>query len=271
MRNPTKRRTASIVVAVVGAVALTTTIVLNRGRSPVDGAWFAMVIMSFFVTLFAIVGAITFHVHARWIARLKRGDKRLAQWSLSPAEWKQFRINDRAWREAGRSNSLKLRKEKSATNIDVTIAQDALMVDDDFYHLGALRGLQWIPETPPCLEYNMVTSGKNGSVKWNIRFPMSAGAEAQARAVWDHVHRPMPVNLARSIRRFRRSRVAGLVVAVLSGVVLLLTRGHFEQRAQSPMLWLFVAALIGLPVGLFLVAFCHWQLRAIARESKHSV
>lgn len=103
MRNPTKRRSASVIVAVVGAVTLTMTIVLNRGRSPVDGAWFAIVITSFLVTLFAIIGVITFHVHVRWIARLKRGDKRLAQWSLTPAEWEQFRINDKAWRDTGLS------------------------------------------------------------------------------------------------------------------------------------------------------------------------
>jgi len=269
MRNPTKRRSASVVVAVVAAVTLTTTIVLNRGRSPVDGAWFAMVIASFFVTLFAIVGVITFHVHVRWIARLKHGDKRLAQWSLTPAEWEQFRINDKTWRDTGRSNILKLRKDAVASNIEVTIAQDALMVDDDYYHLGAMRGLQWIPETPPCLEFNMVTSGKNGSVKWNIRLPMAAGADTQARAVWDYVHRPMPVNLGRSIRRYRFSRVAGLVVALLSGTVLLFTRKYYVGQLSTHQLWYFVTGAVGLPVGLFVSALSHWQLRAMTRESKH--
>lgn len=269
MRNPTKRRTASTVVAAIGAVALATTIVVNRGRSPIDGAWFAIVIASSFVILFAIVGIITYHVHVRWIARLNRGHRRLAQWTLSAAEWEQFRTNDKAWRDTGRPNSLKLRKDGTASNVAVIIAQDALMVDDDFYHLGTLRGLQWIPETPPSLEYNMVTVTKNGSVKWNIRLPVAAGADAQARAVWDYVHRPVSFDVARSIRRFRYSRVAGLVVAALSGFALIYTRAYYVNEVASHQLWYFVGGAVGLPVGLLVAAVCHWQLQVIARESRN--
>lgn len=269
MRNPAKRRNITLAVAAVGASTLVATILQNRGRSPVDGRWFAVVIVSFFVTLFAMVAVAVYQVHTRWRERLRRGHKRLAQWALTPAEWEQFRINDKTWRKSGRTNSLKLRKELATSDVEVIIAQDALMVDDDFYSLGALRDLQWIPESPPSLEYNMVTMAKNGAVRWNIRLPVAASAEAQARAVWDYVHRPVPDNTARTIRRFRFARTLGLMVAAISVAALVFARmSHGTQEMRSSMLWALVCGSVGLPAGLISSAILHWQLRRVEHGSK---
>ncbi|QJR37930.1 hypothetical protein [Gemmatimonas groenlandica] len=47
------------------------------------------------------------------------------------------------------------------TGIDVVIKEEFLMVDDDFRHFIAEVGaIQWLPESPPCRDITMVTSGK---------------------------------------------------------------------------------------------------------------
>ncbi|MGV3708762.1 MAG: hypothetical protein ACO1Q7_07970 [Gemmatimonas sp.] len=267
MRNPTRRRNLSLALTIASALTLGTTLILNRGRSPVDGTWFALAIGSFFVALGAAVAVITLQVHARWIARLKRGDDRLAQWTVSPAEWAQFAAEDQRWRDEGRINSVAVAKQNATNGVDVTIAKTSLMVGDDFYHLGALRTLQWIPSTPPCLEYNMVTHSKNGTIKWNIRFPVASGADAPARAVWDYVHRPVPADVTRSISTRRIARAIGLLVGVTCTVMFVIGWVLRTSPAQhSETMWALIIGLVGTPIGIFVAGLCHVQLKGLMRE-----
>lgn len=267
MRNPSRRRNLSLALTLASALTLGTTVIVNRGRSPVDGTWFALAIGAFFVTLGTTVAAITFHVHVRWIQRLKRGDDRLAQWTVAAAEWAQFLVEDKRWRDEGRINSVAVTKQNAINGVDVTIAKTSLMVGDDFYYLGALRTLQWIPSTPPCLEYNMVTHSKNGPVKWNIRFPVASGADAPARAVWDYVHRPVPRDVTRAISRRRVARTVGLIVGVTCSVMFVV--GWFlrsNPSQQSEALWALIIGLLGAPLGIFVAGLCHVQLKGLTRE-----
>lgn len=267
MRNQSRRRNLSLALSLTSALALATTLIVNRGRSPVEGTWFALAIGAFFVTLGAAVAVITFHVHVRWIQRLKRGDDRLAQWTVSTDEWAQFAKEDKQWRNEGRINSVAVAKQNATNGVDVTIAKTSLMVGDDFYYLGALRTLQWIPSTPPCLEYNMVTHSKNGTIKWNIRFPVASDADASARAVWDYVHRPVPADVTRSIGVRRVARTVGLIVGITCTV--LFVTGWFlrtNPSQQSEALWALIIGLIGAPLGIFVAGLCHVQLKGLTRE-----
>ncbi|MEP6833918.1 MAG: hypothetical protein ABJB74_11010 [Gemmatimonas sp.] len=264
MRNPAKRRNISLVVATSGLATLGTTLLLHK-HDAVLGAWFGVVLASFFVSLLSLVAVVVYQVHVRWIARLNRGAERLAQWTVSPTEWQQFRANDKVWRNSGRPNSFKPRKDANA-DVEVIVAKNALMVDNDFYSLGALRGLQWIPETPPSLEYNMVTQSKSGSIKWNIRLPVATNAEPQARAVWNYVHRAVPVDSAKRLRRLRLARTLGLVCAVLSAAALIYARVTYgNQSLQTSMLTALIFGVIGLPGTLLLSLLSHWQVQKVER------
>ena len=215
MRNARPRRNTSLAIASVAVATLLITVATHeKGTGP--GAWFGVLLGSFFTSIFSIAALVTFQLHIRWQRQLERGDRFLARWTVQPAEWAQFRQAELARIDVGRQNSVRVRSSSEGSGVEVRVAENALMVDDDFFKLAEILGLQYLPETPPCLEYNMVTRGKNGSVKWNIRFPVAEGAEAGARAVWDYVQRAKPArDTARAISRFRFWRPVGIVIAAI--------------------------------------------------------
>ncbi|MEO7360387.1 MAG: hypothetical protein ABI120_08655 [Gemmatimonadaceae bacterium] len=262
MRNARGRRTISLWIATVAVLTLVVTIATHeKGTGP--GAWFGVVLASFFTSLFSVVALITFHLHVRWQQKLERGDRFLAKWRVLPAEWAQFREREKARLDAGRGNNIRVRRISEETGVDVIVAQDSLMIDNDFFKLVEILGLQYLPETPPCLEYNMVTRGKNGSVRWNIRFPVATGAEAGARAIWDYVNAPKPpVDEAKRARRFRVARVIGLIVGIVSLPLFVFgftIRSTTENQAQ--VLTCLVIGMMGTPLGFFISGLSHWMLR----------
>jgi hypothetical protein len=264
MRNPGKRRNISVVVGAIALATLVLTLALHRGDSAL-GAWFTVVVISAHVTVFALVGLVVFQANHRMRVRLERGERMLAKWTLTAEQWRTFAADEVERKAAGRNNNFKVRPDRVDDGARVLIAENAIMIDDDFYHLGRMRGLQWLPDALPCLEYNMNTAGKSGSVKWNVRIPVPPDAEAQARAVWDYVHRPgqhAPPHVKAT--RFRRARAGGLVVAAVATPALVFTVNNLrrQEMPEFGLLALFVG-LIGVPIGLFVSVLSHVMLRRV--------
>lgn len=261
MRQPRKRRNISLAVLAVGVTYVVVTVFVTT-VDPRDSAVFGSLVAACFVSLFGLVGVIAYHVTHQRHQRLLRGERLLARWTVSPDEWKQFRENERLRATAGRDNTVKVRSASEASGIDVVITEESLMVDDDFYHLVAeMRALQWIPESPPCLDFTMVTSGKT-SVTWHIRFPCTEGAESRARVPWDYFQQRLAPRDERSrIPNFRLARRISAIVAAVSAVALVYAWYHFGNRSmQTPVLVTMIGGALGFPLGLFVFALTHWWL-----------
>lgn len=269
MRNAHRRRNISAIIATAAISVLIVTIATHE-KDTGPGAWFGVVLVSFFTGVFSLMGLVTFHLHVRWQQQLLRGDRFLARWTVLPTEWELFRANEKPRLEAGRGNAIKVQADNARTGIDVVVAQDSLMIGDDFYKLLQIQGLQYFPETPPSLEYNMITSGKSGSVHWNIRFPVAAGAEAGARAIWDYVNREKPVrDEVRTLRRFRLWRVLGFVIGVVCLPLFVygyLHRGQTE--IQTRVLICLIGGMAGAVLGFFISALTHGLLRSAERNAR---
>lgn len=267
MRNPRLRRSISLVVGAISSTTLAITVLRHWGESP-NESWFTVVVASTFVTLFALVAIVVYHANVSMRNRLESGHRLLAKWTVSPTEWQKFTADESVRIAAGRRNTFKLRPEQLANGVHVIIAENAIMIDNDFYHLDGLQSLQWLPDTPPCFEYNMITAGKNGSVRWNVRFPVANGAEPLARVVWDYEHRkgqrfdPDVVD-----RRMRRMRVGGLIVGIASTPALLYAISNLRNRTmEDATVWALIIGVVGVPVPLATSLIAHIMLRSNKRS-----
>lgn len=261
MREPRKRRNISLAVLAVGVTYFLVTVFATT-VDPRDGAVFGSLVAACFVALFGLVGAIAYQVTHRRHERLLRGERLLARWTVPPGEWRQFRENEHRRAAAGSDNAVRVRSASEATGIEVVITEESVMVDGDFHHLlTEMRGLQWLPETPPCLDFTMVTSGKR-SVTWHIRFPAPVGAESQARVPWDHFQRRLaPRDERGRIPAFRVARTLSAIVAAASAVVLCFAWYHYADRpAGASALATMIGGMLGLLVGLCLFGLTHWWL-----------
>jgi len=261
MRNPRSRRNISLAVLLAG-VGYVVLIPRTTALDPRQSAVFGTLVAACLVSLIALIGTIAYHVTHQRHQRLLRGERLLARWTLSPSEWAQFRENERNRASGGRDNSVKVRREREANGIDVVITEESLMVDDDFYHLSEMRGLQWLPESPPCLDFRMVTAGKSGSVAWHIRFPTAASAESLARVPWDVFQKRLaPRDEQQRISSFRLARRVSVAITIVSAFALLFAWRYYGDRSmQTPMLTAMVGGMIGFPVGLFTAGLTHWWL-----------
>lgn len=260
MRQPRNRRNISVAVLAVGLTYVLVTVFVTTVDTR-DRAVFGSLVAACFVSLFGLVGTIGYQVAHQRRQRLVRGERLLARWTVSPDEWKTFRENERRRETAGRDNVVTARSASEASGIDVVITEESLMVDDDFYHLGSeMRGLQWLPESPPCLDFTMVTTGKR-SVTWHIRFPATAGTEP-TRVVWDRFQQRLARRDERGrIPTFRVARQCSVVVAAVSAVALGFASYHYDnQSMQTPVLTTMIGGMLGFPLGLFVFGLTHWWL-----------
>ncbi|MEP6780541.1 MAG: hypothetical protein ABJC26_11675 [Gemmatimonadaceae bacterium] len=260
MRNPKKRRDVSAIFVLIGIAAFAITMALFRGEPAAHDSWLGSVVLSFFVTLIATVGLVVFQGHYRRREKLLNGYKHLAKWTVSPADLALFRENEKKHNAVGRGNALKIRKESNSTGFDVIVSQESIMVDDDFYGFVDRRGLQWLPDVPPSLEFNMVTASKNGSVRWNIRLPVPANAEAGARTVWDYFNRPqLAPNLA---KRYQSMKKFGVVCTLFSAPVMLFAVKFLgNESMKSAALASLIVGFVGMTTGISTFVVAHVLLR----------
>lgn len=261
MRNPRTRRNISAAVLVVG-IGYVVALPLLTDIDPRRAGVFGTLVAACLVSVTALIGTIAYSVTHGRHQRLLRGERLLVRWTLSPAEWAQFRENERNRASRGKDNAVKVRAEREATGIDVVITEESLMVDDDFYHLGEMRGLQWLTETPPCLDFRMVTPTKGSSVTWHIRFPAPVASESLARVPWDVFQKRLVPRDERSrIPGFRIARRVSVIIAIVSAAALLFAwRGYGDGSMQSPELAALIGGFIGFPLGTFTAALTHWWL-----------
>jgi hypothetical protein len=262
MRNPRLRRNISLAALVAGVAYLVGVFGVLK-ITPAEEGLFGGAIAAFIGSILAIVGIIAYHVTLQRQRRLLRGERLLARWTVLPDEWKRFRENERKRASGGKDNTIKVRADHDVNGINVVVTEESLMVDDDFYHLGDMRGLEWFPEAPPCLDFTMVTSTKGASVRWHLRFPTAAGAEPGARVIWDYVQKRLaPVDKRHQIPRWRAARWISLVVALGSALALVYARTHFDEVAtQKSVIVALIGGVFGLPLGLSISAIAHWWLK----------
>ncbi len=226
------------------------------------GAMFGSLVAACLVSLFALIGTIAYSVTHGRHQRLLRGERLLVRWTLSPAEWAQFRENERNRASRGKDNAIKVRAERESIGVDVVITEESLIVGVEANRHREMRGLQWLTESPPCLDFRMVTPTKGSSVTWHIRFPAPIGSESLARVPWDVFQKRLVPRDERSrIPGFRIARRVSVVIAIVSAAALLFAwRGYGDGSMQSPELEALICGFIGFPLGTFTAGLTHWWL-----------
>ncbi|MEP6765835.1 MAG: hypothetical protein ABJB66_16085 [Gemmatimonadaceae bacterium] len=263
MRNPKRRRDVAALLVVIGISAIAIPLGLHHDETPSQGAWFGIVLAGFIDLALAATAFTVFNISYRQREKLLAGYKQLAKWTVSPAELQQFRANEKRHKDVGRNNSLNVRKQSDVVGFDVIVSQEAVMADEDFYVFTDRRGLQWLPDVPPSLEFNMVTANKNGSLRWNIRIPVPSDAEASARIVWDYFNRPtIAPNLTKRYRAMRKFGLICLLIAQLPLLFAVVNPKHVPLQTS-----VIVAIIIG-AIGSFIGIFAALLAQMLLKKSK---
>jgi hypothetical protein len=243
-----------------------------------DGGWPSFVLgLSLALEFFLLVFAILMFKNVRLARRIRRPDRQIASWTVSPEIWAAFLARDAA-RAAEAPKLLRAFKPRPGNAlVEVIAAQGAILIDGvvigvEPRGLDAVRGVSWLSGRPECLEFRCVV-------------PVTAGRVLRAVPGWFRIPVPPASREAgevafaaytRSIARGELSdpRVHRLFVHLCIGLALLLlpvgglgiammAAGIMDDR-QLP----FVLAIIGCmgSAGAALVAFIVWLAMPRARK-----
>ncbi len=259
MRNISRRRNVALAAAVVGAGYLATFATVRIG--PERAVLFGLAIASFITAIGGFSFFVFYQVTIRQRERLLRGERLLARWTLTEDLWSLFAAQQATWND-GTKNAITLRDDRSRQGVPVVITEEALMVEDDFHHLGDLRALTWHESAPSYFDFRMVTHTKSSAIHWHLRVPASQDDPPAMRRVWDYFQtRLTPEPMSARVRRARIMRRLSVVLILIGVAGALVAKWSTNDPAlQTVMLVAMAAALIALPVGLLVGAVSHWWL-----------
>ncbi|MCC6241586.1 MAG: hypothetical protein IT353_02040 [Gemmatimonadaceae bacterium] len=259
MRNVERRRNISVALAVAAAGYLVTFASLRIG--PEHEVMFGVAIASFLTVVIGLSFAVMYQLATRQRQRLLRGERLLAQWTLTDDVWSRFCALEEA-RTDGTKNAIRVREQRETAGVSVIITEESLMVDDDFYHLSELRELTWHETVPAHFDFHMVTHTKSSVIHWFIRVPASDSDPVAMRKIWDYFQtRLVPMAIAkrvRNVRIMRRISVALIPIGAVAAVVAKLLYG--DPSTQSVALTALAIAMLTLPLGIIVGGMTHWWL-----------
>jgi len=195
MRNPGTRALIWLALLAGGIFLLVLTFAADRR---LDQSWttYAMAIAGIMLIPFALVYSIWSLLLVLGRSRLSSGHRQLAEWHVSPDEWRRFCEFDRirAGSGPGLGNDFNPNRQEASGGIDVRIGEKGLLVGD-FYQvlrrggLPGLRAVYWLPAPadPECLEFHILYPRKSGGgVPLCLRVPIARVAREDASRVYDH-------------------------------------------------------------------------------------
>jgi hypothetical protein len=127
--------------------------------------------------------------------RLMRGEDVLAQWLVDPHLWRAFaKLDDTL--NVPSTNSITIPSDSDGLRNDgvrVIIGRRSMIIDDYYHPLPATRtagayGPTRYEGPPPYLEFRLSPQHYSRPSPWWIRVPIGAGAEGDARMVYDYYH-----------------------------------------------------------------------------------
>jgi hypothetical protein len=271
MTNPRRTRTIAIVSTLLGLVGVA---LANEYAVETESWWSAAGIVGATVAFFGICYIIYAQIETLRYNRLMSGEDKLVEWLVDPHRWRDFlklndqlnRLPDGVFCDIRDKERDRLRNE----GIKVVIGRGALMVDGEFHSLpvGGVASVYgpWLCDgPPPYLEFQRHVSDDTPRT-WAIRIPVAAGADGDARRVYEYYHsgRPSPKTIQLpSIRNYRRGRNVALVVAAVSLGAFAVAMSMRERQDLGEVLVVTAVGGLGIGIGALLLALI-WHLRARA-------
>jgi hypothetical protein len=195
MRNPRRKRNIGVASTLLGAIAFLAALIFydsqTIGLLPVAG------MVGLTVAIIGIAYSINAQLEVVRYNRLVRGEDVLVRWLIEPDRWRDFlKLNEQLNAQPGNLNcNIADSKNGAVRNegIPVVIGKVSLMVDDDFHSLPVngittINGPWWFEGPPPYMEFRLSARGKSTTYNWAVRIPVPAGAEGDARMVYDYYH-----------------------------------------------------------------------------------
>jgi len=191
---------------------------------------------------------------------LEKGAGEIARLTLSAAEWAAFRAQETRWVSAGRPvNILNMRSGEPKTG-EVIFAKRAVIVDEDYQDLTPgglvdLRGVEFVPGSPSCLEFSMRAqkgrgaSGTGGGFTYLwLRVPIAGGDTREGIKVFQHYRATTQRRPAIAMRNPKLTMQVCLGLTLVCGLAAMWGMSNTETRAygDAPL----YAAVIGVIVGL---------------------
>jgi len=268
MTNPRRTRIIAIVSTLLGLVGVA---LANEYAIETDSWWSAVGVVGATVAFFGICYIIYAQIETVRYNRLVRGEDALVEWLVDPHRWRDFlKLNDQLNRQPdGLYCDIRDKKRDRLRDegIKVVIGKGALMVDGDFHSLpvGGVASIYgpWLCDgPPPYLEFQRHVSDDTPRT-WAIRIPVAAGAEGDARRVYDYYHsgRPAPKEIKLpGVRNYRRARNIALVVAAVSLAAFAVAMLMRERQDLVEVLVVTAVSGLGIGIGALLLALI-WHLR----------
>jgi hypothetical protein len=193
MRNPHRKRNIAVGTTLFSLLMLAVAV---QFHNPETNTLFTIVgIVGFTCAILGIAFSINAQFETVRYNRLMRGEDVLVRWLVDPHRWRDFlKLNEHLNSQPGNlncpitdANKGELRSE----GIKVVICKAALMIDDDFHSLPVngfttINGPWWFEGPPPYLEFRLSSRSKSTTFHWALRIPVPAGAEGDARLVYDY-------------------------------------------------------------------------------------
>jgi hypothetical protein len=192
MRNPRRKRNIGIVSALSGAIAV---IIATMYSTETESLLSMLGGVGLTAGIFGVYYAIYAQFETAKYDRLMRGEDVLAQWRVDPHLWRAFaRLDDTL--NVPSTNPISIPSDSDGLRSDgvrVIIGTSSLMVDDYFHPLpgnvtAGIYGPEWFEGPPPYLEFRLSPQHYSRPSDWWIRVPIGAGAEGDARKVYDYYH-----------------------------------------------------------------------------------
>jgi hypothetical protein len=189
MRNPRRSRDIALGILFGGAATLIATRAIVEPAA--EGTGHVLLVIAVSAMTLAAIALPIFELESRRLERLRRGEDVIARWRVSREEWERFVAQEPARDavEGARVNIITGPVRGNADGVDVVVGTTGVIVNDEFHsmpHVSLKRtcGPFWIDGSPPCLEFRVSAhTTVDVASEWALRFPIAAGAEADAQRV----------------------------------------------------------------------------------------
>lgn len=275
MRHPERGRNISVAVTLASVALITVPLLLPKGTLSV-GVSSGMVACGLTVGLLALILSLQLHFNTKRYNKLIAGEGLLAQWMVTPDDWRKFMAYhvELAKLNPQYRNHLKLTAKPSVEGVEVILGERAIIVDGDYQEIPTVNndsrfdGLELIVGPPMFINMHItaVYHTKSGSRRtyYALRFPVTAEAHADAAAaVTFYVER---ANALAVKSRSLASRYPGavrniaLVTAILAGIACVIgfySRNQPQMLNQDLALVLAVVGVLVTPAALIMTVIAH--------------
>lgn len=217
---------------------------------------------------------------ARVLAAMRRGEKVIGRWTVTPAEAEAFRADDKRRADLGYDNDYKLPKKIPPGGIEVIFTDNAVAVGGTYFGLvttGMFRfeGVQMLPDNPLALEFGTVMTTMAGGntvrvyrTRGLLRVPVSRAGRGEAVKVLDHFsavdQRKKLVNPNFYGRRIRWGLIAAPLFFLMAATGFALNAAGVEGIV--PLLMAVTGVIAG--IGGLVLAFIAWVLHMKQRAPR---